>query len=578
MKKLTLVFLIAGVFAISAYIFVRHSLSTPRFRPSDPKNPAVATKPAESALDLRPRIIEKLQELVKKGSNGLYQLSVHEIEPDLIASTVSIREVLLSPDSAVLRQMQSSGSAPDNVFRISLDAVRIEGIGPQDFLGRDAVDLKTIYITNPTIEIFHSKTATKAKKDSLTLSQRLAGQMKHLAVEKIVLQKGTLILHHLKKNTTTRFRDIAMELSDLLMDPSTQNDKSRFVFANRASFSFENFSMPTSDHLYDVKMGRVSVSTDQGLMTGKNISLQPRFSKTEFQRRVGVMQERYAFSFPFIRFRKMDWWRLLNEESLEAGEAEIRSADLEVYLDRSLPPGKVHMHDFPHQLLMRLPIRVNIPRLKFSNAKLRYEEHNPSSGKTGKVDFSHLNGVITNLTNISSVIRRRNTAQVSATAVFLNRVPMTMGLRFNLAGYKTGAFSASLKVNDFDGTILNPVSEPIAMFLIKRGNVKSLTAATSGDNYKASGKVLLLYDDLHIVPLKKDGDKPGGLKKKSVTSLLANKLLIKDENPKGGHEPRNPDCSFTRDPHGSFFNLVWKTTFVGILKTIGAPEKLAYTK
>ena len=102
-----------------------------------------------------------------------------------------------------------------------------------------------------------------------------------------------------------------------------------------------------------------------------------------------------------------------------------------------------------------------------------------------------------------------------------------------------------------------------------------MSSEVSGNNSQASGKVLLLYTGLHVTPLEKDKKHPGELNKKNITSLLANKLLIKDNNPSGNNPPRSPDCSFTRDPHGSFFNLIWKTTFVGILKTIGAPDKLA---
>ena len=111
--------------------------------------------------------------------------------------------------------------------------------------------------------------------------------------------------------------------------------------------------------------------------------------------------------------------------------------------------------------------------------------------------------------------------------------------------------------------------------MVKKGKLKKLDAQVSGDNYKASGNVLMLYDDLHLTPLKKDQQNPGELKKKSVTSFIANSFVLKDENPtKDGHV-RKETASYTRKS-GTFFNLIWKTIFVGILKTIGAPEKLAY--
>ena len=114
------------------------------------------------------------------------------------------------------------------------------------------------------------------------------------------------------------------------------------------------------------------------------------------------------------------------------------------------------------------------------------------------------------------------------------------------------------------------------MFHIKRGRGKELTATISGNNAGASGKILLLYNDLHIIPLEKSSKTKNGLGKKNLTSFIANSFFIKNDNPSGNKAPRNPDCNFTRNVHSSFFNLLWKTTFVGILKTIGAPEKIAY--
>jgi hypothetical protein len=65
------------------------------------------------------------------------------------------------------------------------------------------------------------------------------------------------------------------------------------------------------------------------------------------------------------------------------------------------------------------------------------------------------------------------------------------------------------------------------------------------------------------------------LKKKSVTSFIADTFVLKDENPSKDGQIRKENGVFNRKS-GIFFNMVWKTTFVGILKTIGAPEKLAY--
>src|SRR4051812_43299040 len=105
MKKINLIFLIIGVLTLSGYVIVRYNLRTPGFVSTSAKDPSASTKPGETSLDLRPALITKLQQLVKQGSDGLYNLSIHEIEPDLLSSSVLLKKLELRPDSLVWKSL-----------------------------------------------------------------------------------------------------------------------------------------------------------------------------------------------------------------------------------------------------------------------------------------------------------------------------------------------------------------------------------------------------------------------------------------------------------------------------------------
>jgi hypothetical protein len=577
MKKVSIVFLIMGLLAISAYIFMRHSISTPGFEPAAAADTAHVTKPAESVLDLRPQLIEKIQQLVKVGSNGLYNISIHELEPDILNSEIKLANVQLTPDTAVMKEMEKTGELPGDVFKINAKDIVVKGIGLKDIIDQDVIDLKTISISNPLIEVFHRE-ASKADEDEnkTTLYQRLTKQVKHISASSISVKNGTLISHNTQRNKTTRFNNIDIQLSDILIDSTTQFDKSRFLFAKEAELSTKNFTKPTSDNMYDIKVAGISVSATKHRLLAKNISLEPRYSKRQFARKAGVMTERFQISIPSIECNAVDWWNLVNEDMLRADEASIHGGSVHVYFDRSLPEGKPKLNNFPSQLLMKVPLQLHIPKLHLQNINIVYEEYNPLSGQTGTFDITGLHAQINNFTNMQSFIDKNRFATVSAAGTILKSIPAELNLRFDLLQYRSGAFSASVKMTNMTADVLNAVAEPLGLFRIKRGSAEKLEASASGTTIKTSGKVLLLYSDLHLTPLEKDKQTPGKLGKKNITSLFANTLLIKNENPSGSKPPRNPDCSFNRDPHDSFFNTLWKTVLVGILKTIGAPERLAY--
>jgi len=224
---------------------------------------------------------------------------------------------------------------------------------------------------------------------------------------------------------------------------------------------------------------------------------------------------------------------------------------------------------------MKLPLKVTIKKMNVNDLDLSYEEFSKLSGKLSKLHIDNLHGTILNINNQTEAIKQNKFTTVIASGILMDIAPAKLTLRLDLSHYKTGNFSAELQSQKgFDGTKINSITEPSGLFMVKRGELKELVSHITGNNNKASGDVVMLYNDLHITPLKKDPQNPGELKKKSVTSLIANTFVLKDENPSKDGEVRKVSASFTRKS-GTFFNLVWKTTLVGILKTIGAPEKLA---
>jgi hypothetical protein len=103
------------------------------------------------------------------------------------------------------------------------------------------------------------------------------------------------------------------------------------------------------------------------------------------------------------------------------------------------------MKGFPHQLIMSLPLKINIEKLTVHNLDIVYEEHSKLSGQTGKVHVNNLHGTINNLTNLPDAIKRNQTTTVTAWGSFADVVPVSLKLNFDLANYKTGAFSAQVK-------------------------------------------------------------------------------------------------------------------------------------
>jgi hypothetical protein len=76
-----------------------------------------------------------------------------------------------------------------------------------------------------------------------------------------------------------------------------------------------------------------------------------------------------------------------------------------------------------------------------------------------------------------------------------------------------------------------------------------------------------MYSDLKVNLLEENAE--GKKEKKGFLSFLANTILIKNDNPSKGDPVRVANITFERVPQASFFNLMWKSVFLGIREAVG---------
>ena len=181
-----------------------------------------------------------------------------------------------------------------------------------------------------------------------------------------------------------------------------------------------------------------------------------------------------------------------------------------------------------------------------------YEEYFPPSGKTGTLYFDNINATLTNITNINSHRKPGLRATLAGTTLFMHKTPMRVNFNFDIAKSNTDEFTVDLHLALMEGSLINPVTEALALFSIRSGIVHDLTAHITGDNYHAGCSLTMLYDDLHISALKKDKQEHGNLKKRAIPGFIDNTFFIKNSNPNKKGDPTSPVVSVDRGHRGSF--------------------------
>ena len=577
-RKLFLLLLIPALLLIGGYLYLRFSLQSAIEKDEAATGKTVPAKDTldgkkVSPLDLRPLLIQRLQTVLKKSSAGLYDLSVADLELDALASVVTLKGLKLTPDSTVLDSLRKQKLLPEDVFSIRFDSLRIEGINADDAITANTMDYTLIRLIKPVISIHHKKSAaTKDIKEKEDFAQRFLKEMQSLSIKNLVVEDGTINLYNATGTAPNVLKHVQINMNDIQLDSLTRLDKKRFLFAKSAAVSFSEYSRRTPDGLYQMKADKVAIKAPEDKVDITGFSFASPFSRTEFSARQKQSKEWYEVRLPSISLNGVRWWGLLNDEELSADALTVNGGKLNIFLDRSLPL-KSKMGNFPNQMMMKIPLKMNVAKATIQNLDFSYAEYSPVSGQTGTVYIDDITMDIANFSNEQRTAPKPVT--INGTALFMRKVPVSAQFTFDMKRYKTGTFSTHLTVDGYDGTLLNSFTEPMGLMKIERGTLYRSEAHISGDERKASGEVFIPYSDLKLSLLEKEKGKKD-LDKKDVTSFLANLLLLKNDNPQTGKKSRREKADFTRIAEGGFFMLVWKTFLVGALRTIGAPEKIAY--
>ncbi|MCY7292378.1 MAG: hypothetical protein LH615_09375, partial [Ferruginibacter sp.] len=342
----------------------------------------------------------------------------------------------------------------------------------------------------------------------------------------------------------------------------TGTDLMELLAKSKWNFKADGISFLSKDKVYKIDVGAFELDKIKQSIKINNATVTPTMSEAAFVSSLKFQKDLFNVQLKNIYFTGVDLKSLLDKKSLIA-DALVLEPVIKVFNDKTVALDTASkMGEYPYQSMMKMPTQFYIKNVKVKNGYVSYRERGALSKNIGDVFFSNVNGSISNITNIASYLNQQPMMEVNVTTKFLNMAAVSSQWKMPLNA-TDGAFIITGKVGSFNGTKLNPIIEPLGMGSVKSGNISSFNFSLKGNDLKAVGDAVLLYNDLNIKLLK---NKEEEIKNKNVTSFLAN-ILIKDQNPTNGNI-RTGKIAFDRVMTKSFFNIVWKSIFDGAKKSL----------
>ena len=513
---------------------------------------------------------KKIDTLVTGKSGGLYQLTYQDLRIDEAAGNISAENLVLSPDSSVYQAMKADSSAPGNLFYIEIPQLHITGVRTPRALLQKEIKAGKILVSGATVEIMLGK---KKKKEGPDLTEvmnpgmyrQLLGKLNSIEADSIVFENTRLKLADLdSKKILYNFEGLSIRFASLQVDSSTANDSSRILFSKNLALSCKRFELPLKNKFYNIVVHDFDFNYMAATIRANHVKLTPTLSETEFAKAHKYAVDRINLDIGSLELKNIDRAAVMQLQ-IVAETLLINNASLHDFRDKSVPHDSVDRTDrYPQQSIANMSIPIQIGKTIISDSYIEYKEKNEKSDSSGRVSFYHVNATLDNITNMPHYLKKNDQLKLVFQASFLDQAPFHAEIQTRISKTE-GNFRLQASLGAMHGVMLNPLVQPMALAKVDEGEIRGLHYRMSATNTRATGKLTFLYDGLNVKLLKKDEQK--NKYKTKVLPTLAAGIAIKKSNPQNG-QTRTVDVDYKRDIYRSIFNLMWKSLFSGVKKTV----------
>ncbi|MFD2161294.1 hypothetical protein ACFSJU_02760 [Paradesertivirga mongoliensis] len=520
---------------------------------------------------IEPLVAARLKETIKTSTNGLYSISFSKLSINPFSGNVTLKNISFKADPAVYERFKRDKISPSHLYEIKVKVLRLKRVHPlKVYLKRDLV-INAILVENPSIRVYYEKTFGKdsSKVDTRTTWQRLSKYLHAIKVERVAFRDIDFkyIDRRLQKIEINSVQNLSITIKDILIDSLSHLDKSRLYHTKDVQVEILNNQFTSNDGMYTVKFDKLEMSTFDKYASVSGLQVIPKYPEIEFSLKWPFKKARYRIAVDEARLNGIDYKSLTDKRQLLASSFKLDGAKLDVFMNKQQPKPKGDLgENFPQLLVKSLRLVSVIDTVRIGQSRLTYSEYDPFTAKTGRISFTALNGHILNITNDSAALRKNRWARGKFSAYFYGKGRIDFNINFNLNS-PVQEYNYAGKLHKMQAKYFNQITRPLALLDISSGAADSAIFSVKGDYRNALGSMTIFYRDLNIGILKLNRNKR--LQRSTILSLVANNLLLKEDNPSKGEPLRTGTIRYTRPDSVSFYSMIWKTLFSGIKENIG---------
>jgi hypothetical protein len=483
---------------------------------------------------------------------------VGRIGVSLAGRSISIRNISL-------HSQNNDPAKADSAAIVSLDGVveqiSFRGIGYRKTGGKPALNAYEVVIDTPqgtlVTRAIEKHRPEGAKKD---FREAVTERLNSVAVERIEIRDARVeYVRWISDNDERRFKLTGggLTANDFRIDCTAAADRILFC---------KNIELDVASARYGYGAGAMVAEIDTlsarsaGVLSVAALRLVPQFAKDEYAQKSKGHKDWTRVDIEGIDCSGVDFRDMIAGKIVRADSISIGGAEIENYKNKQVykkPVNKLLLW----QSLQNLPITLNISKINFTDVAFRYDELSETGTTPGTVRFSQGRGEMLNVTNIAEGHDPYCTVNVSA--LLMDSAPLNATFNFPVSPAHDH-FSVTGTMGKADMSSFNSALTPLMNIRVDSGVMNGLSFELDGTQTSSHIEMTMLYDGLSVSLLKsRDHSRERGF-----LTFVANDMLIKNANPTTGGQVRTASGHYTRDPHRSTFNYIWKSFVPAITETV----------
>lgn len=468
----------------------------------------------------------------------------------------------------------------DVLGKTTLDALHVSAVKFNNFSFEDLLMQKlladSVFVLKPDISLIKHGKANGSSKNPLDINlyEKTKKVFKGIGLANIKIDDASFSM----KNTgdfnkpPTIFKGLYGSISNLLIDSLSQNDTNKLFNTSDISFKFNDYELDTENKLYKININELGFSTGLKKVYASLFTMNPTLGRDALAKNAKTEVKLLYLKANKLIFNKFDFRSFISQKKIIAGRVDVDEFKLHSYKNKQFPIDSVFKDALPLRHMLNAKNYIKIDSLKINNSVIGIELLGKNSKETGYFDITHLNGLVTDITNDKQLIDKGTVMKINANARIMDEGLLRASFRFPLNS-KFGEYYYGGSLDSMPIASFNPLLENLYFVSITSGRIDSMDFTINANDDYAEGEMAFGYHDLTFEIRNQKKTDSLITAKRGLVSMAANSI-VKNNNPRRKRGYLKPGRIYSeRDVYHPIFYYWTLSVLSGVKSTMGFKSK-----